>query len=46
MTSYTVGGKDDPPAEHRCSQCYTPGFGKSSIRCRNEPADTQTKGTP
>ena len=31
--------------EHRCSQCYQPGFGKSSIRCRNEPATTQTKGT-
>ena len=30
--------------EHRCSQCYTPGFGKSTIKCRNEPATTQTKG--
>jgi len=29
--------KDEPPTEHRCPNCYTPGFGKSSIRCKNEP---------
>jgi hypothetical protein len=29
--------RDSAPTEHRCSQCFTPGFGKSSIRCRNEP---------
>jgi hypothetical protein len=48
MATYIVGSidnrhgpstqpRDAPPTEHRCSQCFTPGFGKSSIRCRNEP---------
>ena len=26
--------------EHRCAQCYHAGFGKSNIRCRNEPVVT------
>jgi len=29
--------KDERPTEHRCPNCYTPGFGKSNIRCKNEP---------
>ena len=31
--------------EHRCSQCFGV-YGKSAIRCPNEPPTTQTKGTP
>lgn len=27
------------PLEHRCGRCVTP-FGKSAIRCVNEPATT------
>ena len=30
--------------EHRCAQCFGV-YGKSAIRCPNEPATTQTKGT-
>lgn len=33
--------KDGPPTEHRCPNCYTPGFGKSTIHCKNEPKEAR-----
>ncbi len=39
--------KDKRPTEHRCPNCYTPGFGKSNIRCKNEPRPaTRAEPTP
>ena len=29
-------GRDEPTTEHRCATCYGP-YGKSAIRCKNEP---------
>lgn len=35
----TVPREPREPAEHKCGICYGP-FGKSAIRCKNEPPTT------